>query len=117
MSLRKLTIEKQRTLLSRLTCGEKCFSCGSFEDYTGRCKLNYVYRWEEWQDFVKRNPKGNFAMVLEEIQFKECLRNLRASGVRILYDESFNFCDDCGFKELCLSPEKGRKVTKVKKEL
>ena len=114
--LNDLPIEKQKILLSRLLCGDRCFSCGSFVDYTGKCKLNYVFNWDEWKEFVKRNSEGTFKTVIEEMQFKECLRNLRASGIFIKHEEEFNLCDGCNLDRYCLAKEKGELRTDILKE-
>ena len=115
--LSNLPIKKQRVLLSRLLCGNHCFSCGYFVDYTGKCKLNYVWDWSEWQDFVKRHPKGTFKDIIDEMQFKECLRTVRASGIFIQHEKEFNLCDNCVLIEFCLVEEKGKRMTDIKKEL
>lgn len=114
MTLKDLSVSQKRKLLKVLTCGRRCFVCGDFEDYTGRCRIAKIYKTPEWQDFVKRYPNGSFKDVIRDMEFTDCIKKAGV-GIPILHNHEFSACEKCLFFEACLHPEKGKLMTKIER--
>ena len=125
MTLKELDVDTKRQLIQYMFCGRRCMSCGYFVDYTGRCKLNSIFNTnpllKTWitENLCNGSLSLNeplFIKLLDELEFKECLNDARASGVFIKYDEKMNLCDGCPLIRFCQHPERGHRMGDVRKE-
>jgi len=103
MRLKDMDEKRKKQLLSKILCGNSCFSCGHFIDYTGNCRLSFVYKFPEFQDFSDGKWQFDKAMEAagwdEEVfdwMIGETLKNLDAAEKNEFWKQYNTWKRECG---------------------